>query len=38
MFEDETIQMNDFGLRFQNLPADKFFEGNDMVLKAKIWK
>lgn len=37
MFEDETITMSDFCLRFANLPNDAFFGGNELVLKAMLW-
>ena len=33
-FEDQTIQMNKFCLRFENLPANIFFEGKEEVLRA----
>jgi hypothetical protein len=36
-FEDQTIQMNKFCLRFENLPANIFFEGKEEVLRAQLW-
>lgn len=37
MFEDETIEMTDFCMRFGNMPKNKYFEGNDRLLKAQLW-
>ena len=36
-FEDETIEMTDFCMRFGNLPKNKFFKGNQKVLKTILW-
>jgi hypothetical protein len=34
MFEDEVIMMNDFTVRFKNLPKGVDFDGNELILKA----
>jgi hypothetical protein len=36
-FCDETIEMTDFCIRFQNMPKNKEFEGSEMLLKARLW-
>jgi len=30
--------MNDFCLKFVNMPQDAYFEANQQVLKAKLWR
>ena len=37
LFKDETIEMDDFGVRFENMPQDKEFGGSQIALKAYIW-
>ena len=37
LFEDTTIEMSDFCLRFENLPYDGFYDGDEQVMKAKMW-
>ena len=36
-FSDETIEMTDFGMRFQNMPKNKYFGGNQTKLRNKLW-
>lgn len=38
IFQDQTIEMNDFCLKFVNMPRDAYFEANQQVLKAKLWR
>ena len=33
-FEEETIQMNQFTLRFGGIPNDISYQGNEVILKA----
>jgi len=36
-FQDETIEMTDFCMRFSEMPSNEFFNGKEAVLKAKLW-
>lgn len=36
-FEEETIEMSDFCVRFQNMPKDGEFRANQSVFKAILW-
>ena len=37
MFELQTIEMNDFCIRLENLPDFDYYGGNENVLKMKLW-
>ena len=37
LFEDTTIEMSDFCLRFENLPYDGYYEGDEQIMKARMW-
>ena len=37
MYADQTIEMNDFCLRFKIMPKNKFFDGEFEILKAKLY-
>ena len=36
-FQDETIEMSDFCIRFSGMPKNEHFSGKETVLKAKLW-
>lgn len=36
-FEGDTIQMNDFTIMLENLPADRFFNGDEDVMRMYLW-
>jgi len=38
MFQDRTIEMNDFTIELQHMPPDRYFRGKEGVLRAKIWE
>jgi hypothetical protein len=35
--KDETIEMDDFGVRLGNMPHDKLFGGSFQLFKAQLW-
>ena len=37
-FSQQSIEMDDFSLEFNNIPKDKFFRGNEHVLRAYLWR
>lgn len=37
MAKDETIEMDDFGVRLSNMPRDKLFGGSFQLFKAQLW-
>ena len=36
-FQDNTIEMNDFCLKFSDLPRNEFFDRNEHILRAQFW-
>ena len=36
VYDNQTIQLNDFTLRFKNIPTDVHFQGNEQVLMGQI--
>ena len=36
-FAQQTIEMNDFSVRIENLPGFQYHEGDENVLKMKLW-
>ena len=36
-FNDETIEMTDFCFQFENLPPNEYFEGNEAIMRYKLW-
>jgi hypothetical protein len=36
-FADQTIEMNDFCIRLKNMPSNKWFNGDQQVLKAMLY-
>lgn len=36
-FETETIEMTDFTIMLENLPADAFFHGDENIMRARLW-
>ena len=37
MAKDETIEMDDFGVRLENMPQNKRFGGSFQLFKAQLW-
>lgn len=37
-FEGDTIQMTDFTVMLENLPPDKFFNGDEDVMRMYLWQ
>jgi len=36
-FADQTIEMNDFTIRIENMPGFEYHQGDEIVLKMKLW-
>lgn len=36
-FADQTIEMSDFCMRFNEMPTNAWFDGSDKILKTKMW-
>ena len=36
-FAHHTIEMNDFSVRIENLPGLNYHEGDETILKMKLW-
>jgi hypothetical protein len=36
-FEGDTIQMSDFTIMLENLPNDKFFNGDEDAMRMFLW-
>ena len=37
-FDKETIEMSDFTVRLSQMPTNKYFDGDENVLKTLLWK
>ena len=36
-FAEQTIEMNDFSVRIENMPEFGYYRGDETVLKMKLW-
>ena len=36
-FADQTIEMNDFSVRIENMPGFEYHRGDETTLKMKLW-